>query len=247
MDVYLDLSLFFLIIEIMVCLFGSELLLTYRYKRGMKFTTIVVNAILFFTIYLPYWLSIVLFLLLNSLVFIIFNKKWVFEYCIFNVLFFMINFLLSLLTDKLKMLHIYLVISSPVGIFYALLIPLFGLMLLVSTKIVDSLFHLHAYKTTCIVQKEDKKYALRAYYDSGNTLKYENVPVVFCLRDSWNFSLSSPVEIDVSSVNGEKKYLGYEALLSIEDHEEAFYVFVVVLDNISSFHGCELLLNAYLR
>lgn len=247
MDVYLDLSLLFLLIEIMVCIYGVELLMTYRYKRGMKITLVLVNLILFFTIYLPFWLCITLFFILNILVFIVFNKKWIYEFCVFIILFFVINFLISLLTSKLKMLHIYLIISSAEGIFYCLLIPLFGLMLVVSSKLVDSLFHLHVYKTTCVLTKEDTKFAFKAFYDSGNTLKYDNVPVVFCLKKSWNFSLDCPVEIEANGIGGTKKYQGYEALLSFGENDENFFVYVVLLDDVNSFHGCEMLLNAYLR
>lgn len=247
MDVYLDLSLLFLLIEIMVCIYGVELLMTYRYKRGMKITLVLVNLILFFTIYLPFWVCITLFFILNISVFIVFNKKWIYDFCVFIILFFMINFLISLLTSKLKMLHIYLIISSAEGIFYCLLIPLFGLMLVVSSKLVDSLFHLHVYKTTCVLTKEDKKFAFKAFYDSGNTLKYDNVPVVFCVKKLWNFSLESPVEIEANGINGSKKYQGYEALLSFGEKDENFFVYVVLLDDVNSFHGCEMLLNAYLR
>ena len=120
-------------------------------------------------------------------------------------------------------------------------------MLVVSSKRVDSLFHLHVYKTTCVLTKEDKKFAFKAFYDSGNTLKYDNVPVVFCVKKLWNFSLESPVEIEANGINGSKKYQGYEALLSFGEKDENFFVYVVLLDDVNSFHGCEMLLNAYLR
>ena len=61
------------------------------------------------------------------------------------------------------------------------------------------------------------------------------------------FDLSSPQEIEVETVNGIEINIGYNALISVEDKDEEFFVYVVLVDDINSFHGCEILLNAYLR
>lgn len=247
MDVYLDLSMVFLLIQIMVCIYGSELLMVYRYKRGLKITLILVNTCLFFTIYLHFIFSLLIFIIVNLFIFVAFNKKWLYSYLIFNLLFFLIDFFVILITDNIKLINIYLVINKPIGVLYSLFVPFFGLCLLLATKFVDSVFHLHVYKTTCFISKDDKKYSFSAYFDNGNTLKYNNVPVIFCLKKIWMFDLSSPQEIEVETVNGIEINIGYNALISVEDKDEEFFVYVVLVDDINSFHGCEILLNAYLR
>lgn len=247
MDVYLDLSMVFLLIQIMVCLYGSELLMVYRYKRGLKISLIVVNTLLFYTIYLPFIFSLLIFFLVNLILFVIFTKKWIYPYLTFNILFFLIDFLIVVITDKVKLMNVYLTINKPIGVLYCLLVPFFGLCLLLSTKFVDSIFHLHIYKTTCFISKDDKKYSFSAYFDSGNTLKFNNTPVIFCLKSTWTFSLNSPSFVELETINGVDVKEGYSALISLEDNSEEFFVYVVLLDDIKSFHGCEILLNAYLR
>lgn len=247
MDVYMDLSLLYLLIEIMVCIKGIEILLCYRIKRRVKISLIIVNLLMFFTIYLSFFINLIAFLLINLLIFLIFNKKWLYDYLIFNILFFMINFLLSFSTSSLAMLHIYIVIKKPLGALYILLIPLFGVFLIVSSKFVDSIFHLHQYKTTCFISKEKRKVYYKAFYDSGNLLKVNDVPVIFILKSVWNFSFEGPKDICVNTINGEKNYVGYGALLSIEDSPSSYFVYVVLMDEENLFHGCEVLLNAYLR
>lgn len=247
MDVYIDLSLVLLSIQIMVCLKGCELLLGYRYKRGMKFTLILANLMLFFTLYLHFWTCLIGFVLANLILHRVFYPKFLIKALIFFALFFLIDFFLILVGRNVRLLHIYLIVEKPLGVVYALLVPLFGVMLAVATRLVDSLFRLHVFKTTCIITKDEKKYAFQAYFDTGNTLKYDNVPVVFCLKSLWNFSLEQPCEIEVTSVNGTQTCQGYGALINLEGSEEDYYVYVVLVDTVNSFHGCEVLLNAYLR
>lgn len=248
MDVYLDLSILALTIEIMVCLMFVEQLTTHRLKRGMKFLFIVLNIVLFFTIYLSLILSVFLFVLFNLLLFFI-NKKddCLTNFLLFSFCFALLNLFVLIIGENISVLHIYLVINDLRGLLSIIIFPLFYIGLIISVKIVDSLYHLHKYKTSCFITKKDKKYFFSAYYDSGNTLKYDNVPVIFCVKKEWKFIDNESTIIEVESVNGKSKYIGYEALLSIEDSNENYFVYVVVIDKIDSFHGCEVLLNAYLR
>ena len=165
----------------------------------------------------------------------------------FFILFFIINFFLTLITDDIKLLHIYLSINSPKGIIYSILVPIFGISLYLAMKFVDSIFHLHAYKTKCIISKDSQKACFLGYFDSGNTLKVDNVPVIFCNRSSWLFPLTNEKDIEVSTINGEKIYRGYEALINIDGKNEDVFVYVILNDNNDGFNGCEILLNAYLR
>ena len=247
MDVYLDLSLFLLLIEIMVCIKALELLMVYRIKRSVKITLIAVNLILFFTIKLSLIVSIFLFLIFNMTILIFMNKKKVGDFLIFIIIFFVINFLIVIISKDIKLLNIYLVIIKPIGTFYALIIPLFGLMLSLSAKFIDYVFRLHNYKMNCFIIKNGKKYAYLGYYDSGNTLKYDNVPVIFCVKKYWMYDFNNEIEIEVDTISGKTKHTAYNALINIEDSKEDYFVYVVVIDQDDQFNGCELLLNAYLR
>ena len=247
MDVYLDLSLLLLLIEIMVCIYGVELLLAYREKRSVKITLVLSNLILFFTIRASLIVSFACFILINMTIFKILSKKGNSKFLLFTIIFFVINIFFSLISNNIQLLNIYIVINNPLGIIYALLIPLFGIFLYVSTRFVDSLFHLHVFKTTCIISNNNQKIAFKCYYDTGNTLKYENVPVIFCVESSWLFPKENSYMIEVSTISGLSIFEAYKSLVSINSSEDEYFVYVVLLDNINDFHGCEVLLNAYLR
>ena len=247
MDVYLDLSLVLLLIEIMVCIKGIEVLMTYRLKRSVKITLILVNLILFFTIKLNFVVSMFLFIILNMTIFKTMSKKPVSEFVTFFIIFFIIDFFIILITDSISIINIYLAINSPIGIIYSLFVPLFGIMLSVASKFVDAVFRLHSYKINCILSKNGKKYSYLGYFDSGNTAKYDNVPIIFCLKDLWSFNLDNPFEIEIETVSGNQLYKAYSALINLEDSKEDYFVYVILLDRSEQFNGCELLLNAYLR
>ena len=54
------------------------------------------------------------------------------------------------------------------------------------------------------------------------------------------------IEIEVSTINGNSILKGVKALLRIIDSKESYFVYVAFVSSMNSFHGCELLLNAYL-
>ena len=247
LDVYIDLSLVLLVIEIMVCIYGLELLLTYREKRSVKIALIIANSILFFTIKFSLIVSLFCFFIINMTIFKLISKKGTIKFVIFSIVFFTINLFFSSISNYLFLLNIYLAINSPIGIIYALLIPLFGVIMYISTRIVDALFHLHVYKTTCIISNNEQKIAYKAYFDSGNTLKYDNVPVIFCIDSSWLFPKINSTMIEVSTISGSDKYEAYKSLISINSSNEEYFVYVVLINEIKDFYGCEVLLNAYLR
>lgn len=246
MNIYIDLSVILLLMEIMVCVKMVESLTTHRIKRRMKLTLLLVNFVLFFSIYLSSLFSIILFLFFNYLVFKVYEKKIIITFLLYIFFYFSINFLLNYLVEDLTLKNSYLVVSTSYGFLYGLLIPVFGIWITLSTKIVDSLFHLHSFKTQCIVSVGEKKYLLTGYFDTGNTIKYDNVPVVFVIKNTIIIEKNKQIEFEVNTIQGRKKYLGYQGLLKYENLEEDYYVYIAETDSLNSFNGCEILLNAYL-
>lgn len=246
MNVYIDLSAVMLLMEIMVCIYGIESLMIRRLKKGVKITLIIVNFIMFFTIYLSYLTSFIIFFIFNFLVFKLLDNNQIKSFILFLILFFIINFSLNVLSNDISMKNVYLVVNNPYGILYIILVPLFGLFIYFSTRLVDNLYHLHSFKTQCIVTLNQKRYLINGYYDSGNTLKYNNVPVVFCNQVQMIEEINEYVLIEVKTINGIIKYKGYKALINIDHNQEEFFIYLVVVKNNESFNGCDLLLNAYL-
>ena len=125
--------------------------------------------------------------------------------------------------------------------------PLFNLILLLVSRGVDSIYRLGNYKVDAIICVEGKKAKFRCYFDTGNTLKYQGIPVIFCLKRSWPFTYINKMDvINVSTVSGNKEMEATKALITFDEQKLSILVYVALIDQEESFNGCECLLNAYL-
>ncbi len=159
----------------------------------------------------------------------------------------------SLLTFIIDNLSIYnyvkgfvLIINSPKGIISYLFAPLFFISLILSVRIVDYLFRLHSYKTSCYLIKNNQKIYYTCYYDSGNTLKHHDIPVIFISKDKYIFDIEELEEIQIETINEVKKMKLESCLISLEDKKDEYFVYVIITDK-KDFNGCEVLLNAYIN
>ena len=86
-----------------------------------------------------------------------------------------------------------------------------------------------------------------SYFDTGNTLKCDGIPVIFCLKRTWPFSfINTTNKVNVNTVNGSSEMELTKALITFDDKKISIVVYVALLDQDESFNGCECLLNAYL-
>lgn len=247
MNIYIDLSFLLLGSISLSSLYFARTLLNVEIKKISYLFIFILNAIFILFIYLYSIISLILIVILNGIyIKFIFKNKWKGALVLFFFCYFCEELILYFFGKGLSFKNYLIIITKPIGILYSLIVPLFSICLLLSTLFVDKVYRLGNYKVNAIVSKNDKKAVFNAYFDTGNTLKYEGVPVIFCIEDNWILDKDGLVEIEISTINGNSKVKGVNALVRIIDSDESYFVYVAFVPYISSFHGCEMLLNAYL-
>lgn len=184
-----------------------------------------------------------------TLLFFLFYRKKGWRYGLLY-LFFMafINFAnLMCFKDYLNIRNGIVVISDVKGAFSYIVFPIFYLAIVLVTKMVDSLYHLRNYKTRVLIGSGQERKELTAYFDSGNTLRYRNCPIIFVKDGACHFKNEEKVDENVvatlKNMYGVKSL--YKTLIYFARREESYFVYVAIKDDIG-FNGCDALLNLYL-
>jgi len=243
----MDLSFLLQIVLGYTSLYFAKSLLIVKSKIYLEVIFTVLVGFSIYLVYLNIYLSILIYFVFISIFLLMIFKENYFKSL------FLYLFIYSLLTFIIDKLSIYnscynfiLTINSPKGMLSYLFGPIFLISLILSIKLVDSLFRLHNYKTTCYLLKNNKKVYYTGYYDSGNTLKHNDVPVIFINKDKYLFEVDKKIKVEIESINNQSLIDVQECLLSIEDKKESYYVYVALVDT-KDFNGCEILLNAYIN
>ena len=141
-----------------------------------------------------------------------------------------------------------LVISAVAGAWSFLSFPVLYLAVTLVTKAVDSLYRLRNYKTVVLLGSGEKRKEVTAYFDSGNTLRYRNCPVIFLRSGIFEFTGEERVEGDIlqtlGRLYGVKKL--YRTLVRLNAGPDSYFVYVAVKDDSRKYNGCDALLNLYL-
>ena len=248
MNAYFDLMVISHIIISMVSINFMQIIDCYRLKWRGFLKLIICNFIQIFFIYLVWWLGYILFFVLNGIIFFLFyKKKFLRPFIEYICCYLFLSLSLSIFSADLTFKNGILIISSPEAFLYILFAPLFNLILLLVSRGVDSIYRLGNYKVDAIICVEGKKAKFKCYFDTGNTLKYQGVPVIFCLKRSWPFTYINKMDvINVSTVSGNKEMEATKALITFDEQKLSILVYVALIDQEESFNGCECLLNAYL-
>ena len=247
MNIYMDLSVLLLGSMGLTSLFFAKTILNIEIKKISYLFIFIINSIFILLIYTLSFISLIIIVFINGIyIKIIFKDKYKSAFILFFFCYFGLEIVLYLFSNGLTFKNYLIVITKPRGILYALIVPIFFLALICATIFVDKVYRLGNYKVNAIIQKNDKKALFNAYFDTGNTLKYDGVPVVFCIEENWILDKEELIDIEVSTINGNSILKGVKALLRIIDSKESYFVYVAFVSSMNSFHGCELLLNAYL-
>ena len=132
-------------------------------------------------------------------------------------------------------------IFMPSSFFYVLISPLLLIIINLITKSIKSLIMLKKYRYNVKLTLNDKSYETSAYFDSGNTLKYKELPVIFLTNEMKDKN----VMYERMLVNGiGREYSEYIKGKILFDNKEKDVYFAYVRKK--SFNGCKCLLNVYL-
>lgn len=247
MNIYIDLSFLLQILLGYTSLFFTKTLLVTKSKIIYEGLFSILIGFCILLVYVHLFLSVIIyFIYVSVFLALIFKKNYFKSLFLYLFCYSLLTFIIDKLSIYNKCYNFILVINSPEGIISYLFAPLFLIGLVISTKIVDSLYHLHNYKINCFLLKNGKKVHYLGYFDTGNTLKYNEVPVIFISKNKYPFEIEKEKNIVIEGISGKKNGMIQSCLLSLEDKKDAYFVYVVIVDK-NDFNGCEILLNAFLK
>ena len=247
MNFYLDLSI---ITHILMMLFALTFVNAVNESRlkisGIcKFIVFVTPTIL--TLYCPTWLAILLMILVPMIMFILFFKsRFIVPFIAYLFSYYYEAFIMTLLSPNVRFIKLVLAVLEVDGLISLISVPISFLVLKLVSILVDQLYHLGNYKIKFILRFNEEKALVKGYYDTGNTLKYKGLPVIFFKRSYFPFSLPEYFEeIQYETISGRSVTKLYKASIMLDDKKES-NVYVALIDDSRNFYGCECLLNAYL-
>lgn len=248
MDLYIDLSVLLLVLLSISILTSIKILTFTSFNKVLQFIFIIMHGIYFCLIYIDPFLAHLLFIIVNILMMYLMSKNnKITNIILYFSFYYGISFILSSFNKGIIFKNSILLIVQPNGILLSLLVPFFGLMMIISSKIIDKTFHLYNYKTSVVLTIDNKEKIYSSYYDTGNTLKYKNIPVIFLVNN--NIEVDKKIfdkTIKIQTVSGQKEVFITKGLIRKKDSNENHFVYIALKNDDKSFSGCDVLLNAYL-
>lgn len=149
--------------------------------------------------------------------------------------------IIRIFTNEIYLYKGVLMINRPNAFLYILICPLLILIIEISTRSIKALMLLKKYKYNVKVNIRDTIYETNAYFDSGNTLKFKDLPVVFLIEELKDKNISYE-KILIEGIGKESSdYLKGKILFENEE-KDVYFAYV----KKKSFNGCKCLLNVYL-
>ncbi len=248
MDLYIDLSLLLLILLSISILTSIKILTFTSFSLILQILFIMMHGLYILFIYINPFLAHIIFIVFNTFFIYLMSKNNrignIFLYFFF---YYGMSIILSSFNNGIVFINNVLLITSPKGILLSLLIPFFGIMMIISSRIIDKTFHLYNYKTKVYLTINKKEKIYTSYFDTGNTLKYNNTPVIFLSNSNYQIDKEQFNKlIKIKTVSGFESIYITEGLIRKKDSDENYFVYVALQKDNSKFSGCDILLNAYL-
>lgn len=252
MDIYLDLSIICAAIIHAFSLLYVLLILPLDGKKShyvllVIFMVLPVFSLPFFVIdnilfYLSYYL-IILFALLPR------DHKFK-AMLLYGIAYFILLSTSLILNKGIDHYHLVPLIHTPKATLSLLLIPLPYLAFLMISMIIKNKIKIYHFIYQINIKYKESIYAMKGYLDSGNTLVYEGVPVIFIKREVLeDINLDNPIRISYKTIdNIIKEEWCYQGVICISRFYKKTYkkVLFAIVNNQHSFNDCDCLLNAHL-
>lgn len=133
-------------------------------------------------------------------------------------------------------------ISTPFVTLFIFIVPIYITLIHIIFSIIYKKVKYNKFKIKCFIRVNEKLYKGYGYYDSGNSLLFNDKPVIF-INDKCVFNNGEV--INVKGINNYMfKYLAYKATLIIKGNIKDVYV-VFINQNVD-FCNCKFLLNKYI-
>lgn len=239
MDAYIDLSIIVLIINFLISFYYSTTIINKKkYSAFFIITTILLFVVFAFTtiFLIPYFL--IMGFIIYSLILAIFDVK-LFLTILLSLFVFYLNNAFLLLIGGCFLYNGMLFVNIPYITWFILIIPLYICILHFLITLFYYILKNAKFKIKCCVEIANKKVKGVGLLDSGNSLLYNGLPVIF-INDK---PISNEGEIiKIKGINDVSlTYLAFKGLLTAKLRK--MEVYVVFTNNKTSFNDCKILLN----
>lgn len=242
MEAYIDLSYVF---HLLLCITTNKFtkIISNISLNRKKLIILEITSILIYINVLVYTsISIYLNTLFLMLLFLIFYKKrFIKPLFIFIFSYYSQISVIRVFTNSIYLYKSIIMIYDPVAFLYILICPLLLIIVEIITRSVNALILLRKYRYNVKLIIENKTYETEAYFDSGNTLKFKDLPVVFLTNELKDKNVSYERILIEGIGKQTSEYL--KGKIWFEDKEKDVYFAYV---KKRSFNGCKCLLNVYL-
>lgn len=247
MEYYLDLTAVQFVLCCLFCMYFLQKVTMKRLRWWTYLFFALYSLLQFALIYLAYG-YLFLYLGIGLLLFFAFFRRKALSY---GILYLTaktgLSVLVFLMFPDISLYRGILIAQGSGALLALLLYPVCFLALYAVTLFVDKAFRLSSFKEQVLLQLGEKQFLINAYFDTGNLLKKDNVPVVFMHRD--NFPLGREeftIPVALKTLGGSECFMACPALIQILPRREYQYVYLCLVGGEKDFNGCEMLLNAYL-
>lgn len=242
MDAYIDLSYIFHLLLCISSIKFCSILSSVKFNKKQLILLEITSVFLYFNVLILNSNAFVLNILYYFVLFVFFFKRSAIKgLAVFIFSYYSQVSLIRIFTNKVYLYKGVLMLFSPTGFIYILMCPILLIIINIITKSIKSLMLLKKYRYTVKLAIQNRVYNTSAYFDSGNTMKFKDLPVVFLseeLKDK-NVSYERLLIEGIGKETGE--YL--KGKIYFEDKEKDVYFAYV---KKRSFNGCKCLLNVYL-
>ena len=239
MDAYIDLSIIVLIINFLISFYYSATIINKKkYSAFFIITTIFLFIILsLVSIFLvPYCL--IYGFIIYALVLCVFDYKLLLTTLLTLFVFYLNNSFL-LIIGGCFMYNGILFINIPFITWFIFIIPIY---ICIIHLIITLFYHMlknAKFKVRCSIYVDNKKINGIGFLDSGNSLLYNDLPVIFVNEKPFS---NNGEKIKIKGINDiTLTYLAYKGILMSKLRKTDVYV--VFTSNKTSFNDCKILLN----
>lgn len=242
MEAYIDISYIF---HFLLLLNSIRLMKIFTNKTFNK-KSIILLSITSLVLYLNVLLYTANSVLLNTsyyliAFYLIFKKFFIKPLFCFVFSYYSQLAIIRLFTNGIYLYKGVVMIYNPNSFFYILICPIIILIIEIITKSIKSLILLKKYRYKVTLKIKNKTYNLDGYFDSGNTLKFKDLPVVFLINELKD-KKENYEKILINGIGKENSEYLKGKILFQNKERDVYFAYI----NKKSFNGCSCLLNVYL-
>lgn len=241
MDAYIDLTIIFFTCNFILSFIYSMIIfdnIKYNFLFIIQTILLSILAFIFNLFFIPY--LFVFYIVLYGLFMGIFDIRYIKILLITGVIYYINNAFL-LLIGGCYFYDGLVLISTPFVMLFILIIPIYITTIHFIQKGIYNYLKDRKYKIKCKLYIDNKLLKGYGYFDTGNSLKYDDIPVIFSKGKPIN---NNGEIIKINGINSSNfTYLAYKAKLSIKD--KLVDVYVVFIGQKHNFFNCCFLLNKY--